>query len=52
MRLSEHQLWWAMVQAREDRDLNPRGKREEALADAHSKAVGELVAWADEHISG
>ena len=50
-RLAPHQLWWAIVQGREDKGLDPRTKHQENVAEANSKAVGELVAWADQHIS-
>jgi len=49
--LAPHQLWWAMVQAREEKGLDPRRKHKEAVADAKDKAVGGLLAWADTHIS-
>ena len=49
--LAPHQLWWAAIQAREEKGLNPRGKRAEAVAEARNKAVGELVVWADQHVS-
>jgi len=52
MQLSQHQLWWAIVQSREDKGFSPRGRREEARAQERSESVGKLVAWADTHISG
>lgn len=51
LRLTPHQLWWSMVQAREERGVDPRGKHQEAVAEAQNKAVGEMLAWADTHVS-
>jgi hypothetical protein len=51
MKLTSHQLLWSVIQAREQAGGTPRKDREEAEMEARSKAAGELMAWADTHIS-
>jgi hypothetical protein len=50
-RLTPNQLGWAIVQDREEKGFNPRQKRQEALLEDRTRKAGELVAWADSHIS-
>jgi hypothetical protein len=50
--LTEHQLLWAMIQGREERGMSPRTKRSEAKAEERSKLMGDILAWADAHITG
>ena len=51
LNLAPHQLWFAVVQGREDRGLDPRKKHQENLAAETSQKAGELMAWADQHVS-
>ena len=51
LELTQPQLVWAAIQGREDRGLDPRKTHQEAVAERNQTAVGELVAWADKHIS-
>lgn len=48
--LAPYQLWWAVLQARQDSGLAPRKGRKEAEMLERSKAAGEMVAWADRHV--